>query len=141
MTETASFKVIKFKSAELPEQYKPMIFSKFLRSLRHGNQYFKLIEPKAYYEVYHAYLCTLLQRPTSTIKLAVLSDDDDVVIGWSLSEGSKLHYIWVNPDGRQKGIAKAMLFGQDVKSFTHITNITLQLWNSKFPEAKFNPFA
>lgn len=116
-----------------------MIYAKFLRSLRNGNSYFKLVWPAAYYEVYHAYLATLLARPQAIISLAVLSDDSDVVIAWALSEPNKLHYVWVDKDMRKKGVATALV--QPFETITHLTNTALTIWNNKFPNARFNPFA
>ncbi len=74
----SSYKIIKFKASEVPEQYHVMLESRFLRSLKNGNEYFKLIERKPYFLVYRAYFRTLLSRPDAVIRLAVL---DDVITG------------------------------------------------------------
>lgn len=138
MTE-ASYKVLKFKGPDTPEQFRNMLFSEFLRSLRFGNEYFKLIDPEPYFQVYHAYFSALLARPESVVKIAVLSDDDDVALGWSLSEPDKLHYVYVKKDYRKIGIARSLVTEQ-FSRFSHLTRIGISLWTSKFPLSKFNPF-
>jgi hypothetical protein len=134
-----SYTILKFKGTELPEQYHDLVFSKFLRSLRFGNKYFKLIDSDAYYKVYNAYFKTLIVRPEATISLAVLSDDHDVVLGWALQEPKKLHYVYVNKDGRRMKIATALVEPFDV--FTHLTMLGVAFWKNKHKKAKFNPFA
>lgn len=147
----SSYKVITFPASALPEQYRPLLFSKFLRSLRYGNEYFKLIDKDAYFQVYHAYFNTLLWRPGSIVKLAVLSDDPDVVLGWSLTEPNKLHYVYVNKDSRKMGIGKE-LTKEPFNTITHLTTIGLSIWGNKFNNdpsrvmptktlVVFNPFA
>ena len=134
------YKVITFAASKLPEQYHAMIFSKFLRSLRYGNQYFRLIDQKAYFDVYQKYLATIMARAQAEVKLAVLADDFDVVLGWSLLEPHKVHYVYVNRDNRNIGIG-ASLLPAHFETFTHLTNKAMTIWNKKFPHATFNPFA
>lgn len=134
-----SYKILKFAAIRLPDQYRNMLFSEFLRSLRFGNEYFKLIEAEPYFQVYHAYFSVLLSRPESLVKIAVLTDDPDVALGWSLSEFDKLHYVYVKKDFRRTGIGRALV-SEPFTRFSHVTKIALSLWTSKFPSAKFNPF-
>lgn len=136
----ASYKIIKFKASELPEQYRNMVFSKMLRSLRFGNEYFKLIEPGIYYDIYNTYIKSLLSRPSAVVNLAVLSDDLDVVLGWSLIEPKKLHYVHVQKDMRNQGIGQE-LCKEPFDTITHITLKGVNLWNKYYREVKFNPFS
>jgi len=140
MNEESSYKILKFKGSELPEQYRAMIYSKFLRSLRYGNEMFKLIDQEPYFKNYHSYIAALLRRPESIVKIAVLSDDSDVALGWALLEPNKLHYIYVNKDNRHIGIGKT-LASEPFEVFSHITTIGLSIWPKMFPKAKFDPFA
>lgn len=140
-----AYKIIKFSGPELPEAYRPMLQSRFLRSLRRGNDYFGLIDRESYFTVYRAYFISLLSRPESMVRLAVISDDVDIVLGWSLMEPKKLHYVHVNSmktgdgDLRRQGIGRALV-PEPFETFTHITKMGLLLWSSHFPEAKFDPF-
>lgn len=135
----ASYKIIAFIGPRLSQEYKGVIYAKWLRTLRYGNDYFKLIDAKDYFENYGRYLDFILQKPSTIVRLAVLSDDTDVVLGFSVSEGYTLHYCYVQRDVRKNGIGMSLMnFG--VKQITHVTKIGLEVWNKKFPKAKFNPF-
>jgi hypothetical protein len=135
----AYYKIIEFKASELPAPYLPMIYSKFLRELRDNNELFKIIDKDSYFKNYHRYIETLLLRPLARIKLAVLSDDIDIVLGWALIEPRTVHFVYVNKDVRRIGIARSLL-SEEFDIFSHVTNISLELWPSKFPKAVFNPF-
>lgn len=134
-----SYKILKYAAPKLPDQYRNMVFAEFLRSLRFGNEYFKLVDSESYFQVYHAYFSTLLNRPEALIKLAALSDDPDVILGWALIELDKVHYVYVKKDFRRKGIARALIT-EPFTRFTHVTKTALLLWPTKFSNAKFNPF-
>lgn len=81
----------------------------------------------------------LMTRPQAQVKLAVLDDDYDVVLGWALIEPDVLHYVYVNRENREIGIAKALLQNQ-FSEVTHLTNMGLKLWSTKLPHVIFNPF-
>ena len=122
--------------------YKNMIYSYFMSSLRSGNSWFKEIEATVYKDVYHRVIESLLSRSLSTIRLAVLPDDPDTCIGWSLSENEKtVHYVFVKSgiDARRRGIGTDLL-PKDFETLTHLTKNGICLWKNKFPQAKFNPF-
>jgi len=116
-----------------------MVLSKWMRSLKYGNDYFKLIDSKCYYEVYEKYIKTLLNRTNSMVRLAVLSDDRDVVLGWSLMEKESLHYVHVTNEYRNNGIARLLVPGK-IHKITHLTKAGMSLWHSKAPHAIFDPF-
>lgn len=142
----ASYKILKFKASETPLAFRNMIFGEFLRSLRFGNEYFKLIDAEPYFQVYHAYFSVLLNRPEALIKIAVLTDDDDVALGWSLTEPDKVHFVYVKKDYRHKPgnphnpRIGSSLVSEPFSRFSHITKKAILLWPTKFPNAKFNPF-
>ncbi len=131
-----TYSVLTFR--KLPEQYTGLVYSRWLKSLRYGNEYFKLIDNDVYFHVYHDYLTLLLNREGVEINIAVLSDDVDVVLGFSVKEAGVLHFVHVHKDQRKRGVGRT-LAGQ-FTHFTHITTIAAQIWNSKYPNAKFNPF-
>lgn len=135
-----SYKIITTLGSRIPKEYNNLVYSKWLRTLRSGNDYFKLIDSKSYYEVYHKYIGHVLAKPMTVVRFAVLSEDEDVVLGFSVSQEHILHYVYTHKDNRRQGIAKELI-PFEVKTITHLTKTGLILWNSKIPEAKFNPFA
>ena len=135
----AYYKVLVWQGSFLPEAYTAMIFSKWLRSLRYGNDYFKLIDSESYYNTYNQYIQAILNKPGTIVRIAVLADDEDVALGWSVSEGDTLHYVHCQKDSRNKGIATTLVPFQ-VNNITHLTKTGMAIWNKKLPNAKFNPF-
>lgn len=137
--EESSYRVIPFLGTTFPVTYRNMVYSKWMRSLRYGNDYFKLIDSKAYYATYDRYIGLLLERPKTVVRVALLSDDLDVALGFSVSEGHALHYVHVQKDMRNKGIGTSLV-PFEVKTITHLTKNGLAIWSSKLPMASFNPF-
>jgi GNAT superfamily N-acetyltransferase len=115
-----------------------MIYSKFLRSLKYGNDWFRLIDNEVYFDVYEKFIEKLVEKDSAIIYLATLSDDEDVVLGWALMEPGILHYVFVNPEQRYQGIAKALVGGK-YHTITHLTNTGAKIF-AKNKDIKFNPF-
>lgn len=136
----ATYSVLIFKAVDLPKEYEGMIFSKWLRSLRYGNDFFKMIDPDAYWANYEALVQRILRAPETEVRLAVLSDDHDVVLGFSVSRGTALDYVHVHNIQRRQGIGKNLV-PPGITTITHVTNTALTIWGSKYGEWKFNPFA
>lgn len=131
------YKIISYPAIELPKELLPLIIAPFLNSLRYGNDLFKLIDQEAYYEAYKRYIDSLLSRTFSVVRLAQL--DDDTMLGWSLSENKTVHYVWVKKEARRQGIGKSLL-PQDFDTMTHVTRVVLNIWPTKFPQVRLNPF-
>lgn len=121
--------------------YLSLIHSTFKRSLRYGNDWYKLIDKDCYYQAYNQVVTVLLSRPAALVRLAVLTDDPDTCLGWSLSEEKTLHYVFVkaNVGIRKLGIGTHLL-PKEFNRITHLTRIGREIWQSKFPEVVFNPF-
>jgi hypothetical protein len=136
-----TYKIISYTAHKLPESYKPMIFSKWMRSLRYGNNYFEAIDSNVYYKTYQKYIQSILERPGAMVRLSTLSDDPDICLGWSISEGNTLHYIHVQWEQRNQGIGKSLL-PPGIRQFTHLTKTGMKIWrDDKYSHAIFNPFA
>lgn len=120
--------------------YAPVVFSGWLKSLRFGNDFYRLVEQGSYFKTYHRYIQSLLERPETEVRLAVLTDDDDVVLGFSVSRGTVLDYVYVNKDYRRLGIGRNLV-PAGIETITHLTRIGLTLWNNKLTGVKFDPFA
>lgn len=139
MTE-ASYKIISFKGSEIPSSYEGFIFSSWLRSLRKGNEMFAATDSGQYYREYHAFIGNLLKKPDSVVRMAVLVDDPDVVLGFSASREDVLDYVYVHFHQRGLKISD-MLIPSNITTFTHMTKMWLPIWQSKYKHWKFNPFA
>jgi hypothetical protein len=128
-----------YGAQKLPKDYLGLIYAKWLRSLRYGNDLFRLIDAEGYYRSYHRVISGLLERPDTMVRLAVLTDDPDVVLGFSVSRNETLDYVYVNKDYRRMKIGTQLVPSQ-TKVITHVTKTGLTIWGSKYREWKFNPF-
>lgn len=137
--EKAQIAVIKYPGHALPPEYRNYIFGKWKRSLRHGNEYFRLMRSKPFNDTYDFVITSTLLRQNAVIRLAVLADSMDVALGWSLVEGDVLHYVFVQAEYRGLGLARKLV-PTPINCFTHLTRLGMGLWNAKAPSAEFNPF-
>ncbi len=135
----SSYQVYAYEGGKFPDCYLNFILSKWMRSYRYNNDYIKLIDSDSYYSTYRAYLGAILFNSKNTIRLAVLPDDLDVALGFSVCHGNVLHYVYVHKDYRRNGIGKRLV-PIEVSSFTHLTKTGIKLWGTKLPKAIFNPF-
>ena len=135
--ETAEFKVIHWPALMLPAAYDALIYSKWLRSYRFGNPLIKRIVPYTYYMEQRIIIKDILESPHTTVILAVLGDDDDVVLGFCVHRKDILDYIFVHQDYRRNHIAKALM-PPKITVYTHVT-ATFDLWN-KNKDLLYNPY-
>lgn len=145
------YDVIAYPGTDLPQNYHGLIHAKWVSSLRHGNDWFKSIDPPACFTAMHRIITHVLSLPDCVVRLAVLPDDHDVVLGFSVCRTKILDYVHVlrirleTPEGiaitsyRQRGIARALV-PDDVQVFTHLTKAARNIWPRKFGHLKFNPF-
>jgi GNAT superfamily N-acetyltransferase len=134
------YTIISYPALTLPDTYRAMVFSKWLRSLRYGNDYFRLIDQDVYFSSYHTYLSNLLSSSEAIVRLAVLPDDTDIVLGFSVYRGGTLDYVHVHRDYRRTGIGSRLL-PSDISSISHVTKNGISFWTATIPNAIFNPFA
>ena len=132
------YRLVAYYGATLPPEFKNLVIAPFLNSLRYGNDLYKLIDKDAYYFSYSKYIESLLQRPHSIVKLAILNDM--TVLGWCLMENKVVHYIWIKKEVRRQGIGQALL-PKTFDTISHITNKGINIWVNHYPNVKFNPFA
>ncbi len=123
----------------VPSNYIAFVLNKWLKSFRFGNDYIKLTDSDSYYHAYQKYIARILETPGTYVRLAVLSDDNDVALGFSVTTGPVLHYVYVGKDYRMQGIGKRLV-PIEIIEFTHLTKQGLRLWAVKAPMAKFKPF-
>lgn len=139
MTET-TYSIISYNAKDLPKEYEALLFSKWLRSLRKGNPLYRSVEAIKYFDEYHRFIENLLKKPDMLIKLAVLTDDHDVVLGFSCSREDVLDYLYVQPDQRGQKISTALI-PEYIRTFSHMTKLWMPIWQAKYKHWRFNPKA
>lgn len=123
----------------MPDEFYPLILSKWLRSLRFGNDHYRVMESSAYYSQYGIIVNDILNQPDCKVRLAVLTDDHDNVQGFSVFREDILDYIYVHKDMRRIGIA-ATLLPKGIKQISHLTKTGVTIWEKKYGHWVFNPF-
>jgi hypothetical protein len=139
LEKKTTYSVVPYLGRNIPEIYRNMILAKWLRTLRFGNDFFRLIESDSYFSSYEPYIKQILNRPQCIVRLAVLTDDPDVCLGFSVSEPDILHYVWTHKDNRKIGVARALV-GFTFTVITHLTATGMSIWNNKLTHVHFNPF-
>lgn len=136
-----SYRVMSYRGSDLDlGPYLGFILSNWLTTLRFTNDWFKLIDEKTYYDVYPNVVKAILNKPQTQVNLALMEDDPDVCVGFSVYEGETLHYCFVPRHGRKQGIGRSLIT-QPFKKMTHLTLPGVVIWKTKFPDAVFDPFS
>lgn len=114
------------------------VLATFLRGLYYGDSWFSKIPKQVFMDNYKNVALSLVNK--STIKVACLKDEPDVIIGYSIlsNDFQTIHYVYVKAAWRKKGIARSIL-PQYPSTVTHLTDLGAQLI-TKFKDVIFNPF-
>lgn len=136
----AAYTVLGISGRSLPERYQGLVFSRWLLSLRYGNEYFRYIRARSYFHHYHSYIGRVLQQRETLVRLAVLADDYDVALGFSVTRGNVLDYVHVQRDMRNQDIGTALV-PEGIDTITHLTKSGRAIWIDKRPSWSFDPFA
>ena len=141
----STYSVLSFPANKVPVQYLNFILAKWKRTLRDGNDYFTITDSDHYFDAYDRYTNHLLNRPGAVIRIAVVSDAQDVALGWSLIEGDILHYVFVQSEQRNRGIGR-LLVPVEINTITHVSNFMIDRSRKaarlkhQFSRLKFKPF-
>lgn len=136
----STYRILSFSGSDPAlKPYQAMIYSDFLKSLRYGCPFYHLIDSDCYYSLYKHRIDQMLGGNESVVRIAVLSDDPDTALGWSLSEGKRFHYAFVKLDFRRQGIGTSLL-PKEFNQVTHVTKIGQAIREKKYSHVIFNPF-
>lgn len=139
MEKNDAYIITTYSGRGLPKEYRNMIYSKWLRSLRYGNDLLKMVDSKAFYSYHNALIDDLLLKPDTHVRIASLEDDTDVVLGFCVCRPAvfALDYVYVNRDMRKQGIGTA-LAPPACDLFTHATKTGLTIAKTK--KWRYNPY-
>lgn len=121
----------------------PFVYATWLKSFHHSSPIAKRIRSQIFYSYHQETLTEILERDATKIYLAVAHDDDNVILGYLVTENDNIHFVYVKRDFRNFGVAKilAEAFGKDLNTvqFSHWTHDTDWIC-SKYPEMIYNPY-
>lgn len=121
------------------EKDRNFILATFLRGLYYGDSWFSLIPKHVFMDNYKK-VGEALTDGSTTIKIACLNEDPNVIIGYVILNKSEDTVVWVYVKSafRRRGVAKALLPKQ-VTTITHLTKLGKSLLY-KINNPIFNPF-
>lgn len=121
------------------ESDKSFILSTFLRGLYYGDSWFSLIDKKIFMDNYKHIAEKIVSSPNTTIRVACLIEEPDVILGYSiLSTNKTIVWVYVKSVWRKRGIGRT-LTPEFPTAVTHLTALGKSLL-TKIPGAVFNPF-
>lgn len=94
------------------------IYSTWLRGLYYGNDWFRKIDKKSFFEKYRQVVAHLLSK--SNITVACLSEDPEVIVGYCVHSGTVLHWVYVKRSWRNMGVGQALI-PEGIECVTHLT--------------------
>lgn len=99
------------------------ILSTWLKGQRFGNFYFNEVPQDIYYKEYAAIITRTMALPGVEIIVACDRADPSWVWGFAVVRGPALYWVYVKGDYREKGIAKLLLAGREIKTVRAYTRI------------------
>jgi hypothetical protein len=138
--DSSSYSLIYFSGNDIPECYRGLIYSRWLRSNRYGNLFFKMTISQSYYQHHKLRIDSILNHQECAVKLAVLSDDHDVVLGFSVSRNEILDYVHVHYVQRLQKIA-SNLVPKNIKCVTHWTYQGERFLTKRYGGFTLDPYA
>jgi GNAT superfamily N-acetyltransferase len=118
---------------------KNLIYATWLRSYEASSLAAKHVPRDLFFAEHHLVIDRVFSGQP-TVKLAVLPDEPDVVLGWSVSEPGVVHYVYVKPAFRRHGLAKALLAHfEEPFSYTHWTHPLRDLY-PRLERCVYNPY-
>lgn len=128
-------KLISFREFYAADE--PFIYASWMKGLRYGSPLYKMIDHEIYFKTYARIIKILLSK--SKVLIAALKQDPNVILGYSVFEDKKLHWVFVKEDWRGIGLAKDLV-PKELEVVTHMTSLGSLIFKEKCPKAIFNPF-
>lgn len=118
---------------------KNLIMASWIQGLYYGDTWFSEIPKAVFMAQYHRVLEHIVEHPDTSIKIACLKEDPDVILGYAIWQGTTLHWVFVRNKWRKIGLAKDLVPTAPA-AVTHLSNVGLSLMKRHFPKTVFNPF-
>lgn len=117
---------------------KSFIMATFLKGLYYGDSWFSLIPKRIFMDNYKHAAEALVNK--STVKVACLKIDPDVIIGYSIlsNDFTTIHWCFVKKAWRKQGVGRSLV-PQFPTEVTHLTEVGKRIL-PQFKNCVFNPF-
>jgi ribosomal protein S18 acetylase RimI-like enzyme len=118
-----------------PSDYN-LIIGTFLNGVKYGSSYFKSIDDDAFFHNYTKFVEYVTFN--SDVKICCLEEDEDVIVGYVLSKGEVIHWIYTKPAFRKLGVANSLL--AEISPTTTPTYTKVGYIIAKKKNIKLNPW-
>ncbi len=121
----------------------PFILSTWLKGLLYGgDEFYRRIPRDIYFSNHHKVIERALLSPATTVKLAVLREDPDVILGYAVYREASgvivLDWVFCKKEWRNIGIAKSLV-PEKVNAVTNLTRAGAGILE-KYPQVTYNPY-
>ena len=121
------------------ESARSLVYATWLRSYEASSLAAKHIPRDVFFAEHHKVIDRVLGRGAS-VRVAALPDEPDVILGWAVTEGPVVHYVYVKPPFRKHGMATALLADAPRPfTFSHWTHVLRDL-HPKMTGCVYNPY-
>ena len=111
------------------------VYATWLRCYKHSSGFARRISDGVFYKFHHEAIRRILERGAA---LRVCGPDTETILGYSVSEGGTLHFVYVKKPFRRCGIARSLLAPPPLL-FTHWTK-DWDLMLPNYPDAQYCPY-
>lgn len=118
---------------------KAFVFETFKKGLWNGNMEFRQMSLHSFNTTYQKLIERLIALPETVTTIAALKEDDDVIVGYSITRPETIDWVFVKRGWRKLGIAKSLLAHIVPKRVTHMTTIPGKILVEKF-NLSYDPF-
>lgn len=112
------------------------IYATWLRPFFYDNDYIGEIDRETYFEKYSKVIEFILKDSETQVTIACLKDDEEIILGYSVSKRNMLHWVYVKKAWRELGIGKSLV-PRGTDTVTHLTELGRMV---KPKDWKFDPF-
>lgn len=116
-----------------------LILATWLRGLYYSDSWYSEIPKNIFMDQYHKIIKTILASPHTSVRVACLKEDPEVILGYAVLSNvhTAVHWVFCKKNWRGIGIAKDLV-PNTVNSATHATKVGLGIMKKK--GYIFNPF-
>ncbi len=87
---------------------KAFIISTWLSGQYHGSPYWSQMPKEVFYSEYTEIINSILHNPDTRVNVAILSDDPNVLLGFTVYSRTTMHWIYTKKDYRSSGIMRLL---------------------------------
>ena len=87
-----------------------------------GNPFFKRIKREIFFPNYRVVIDSIINNPSTSIRVACFNEDENLILGYSISCFDVLHYVYVKGAYRKQGLGKSLL-PKVINKISHYTTM------------------